>query len=86
MKPYLDIKPSKSFFIRVFFPWASEKDIVWHRDKCNREVKVLLNSGWEFQHDNSLPFSLKGNLFIEKEKYHRLIKGNGLLLLKIKEQ
>ena len=86
MKPYIDIKYSSNRFFRIFFPWIKEGDLVWHRDKLDRKVSVLFNKNWFFQYDNKLPFLLNGAIFIEKEEYHRLIKGRGLLLLKIKEQ
>ncbi len=85
MKPYLDIKYRKGSFIRVFFPWLKEKELVWHRDKEDRSVTALFNFSWKFQFDNELPFLLKREIFIQKETFHRLIKGKGLLVLKIKE-
>lgn len=85
MKPYLDLRLKKNCFIRVFFPWVKGRDLVWHRDNSDRDIVPLLNSNWMFQFDNDLPFLLKEELFIKKSRYHRLLKGNGFLVLKIKE-
>jgi len=62
--------------------------LIWHRDKKNRTIKVLAGNGWLLQHDNKLPEEMKmGEYYnIEAEKYHRLIKGNGNLILEIKEE
>jgi len=59
---------------------------MWHRDDEDRVVKVLeVGKGWKFQYDNELPFKLKPNLeiFIARHEWHRVIKGNDKLLIKI---
>lgn len=62
-------------------------ELVWHRDKKDRLVKVLQSDGWMFQYDNGLPFELiKDDLIvILKETYHRVIKGQGDLVIEINE-
>jgi len=72
---------------RTFDEAIDEMELVWHRDKKDRMVKVIQSEGWKFQMDNELPIELKRGteLFIPKEVYHRVIKGNGKLKIEIKE-
>ena len=72
---------------RTFDETIDEMELVWHRDKKDRMVKVIQSEGWTFQMDNELPIELKKGteLFIPKEVYHRVIKGNGELKIEIKE-
>lgn len=84
--PYKD-EHSGDHFVRIFNENIKEEELVWHRDKQDREVEVIFSSGWKFQFDNEMPFELKLNdkLFVPKDYYHRLIKGKSNLILKIKE-
>ena len=74
--------------VRVFSESVSEEDLVWHRDKADRVVTVLEGAGWKFQRDNELPFELHpgDKFFIEALEYHRIIKGNKELKIKIEEK
>jgi len=85
MKAYYDISCGKNSFFRLFFPWVKKRELIWHRDKLDRDVSVIFGGRWMFQFDNKLPFILKGNIKIKNGIYHRIIKGKGLLVLKIKE-
>lgn len=71
--------------IRTFLSGVDEKDLVWHRDIEDRYVEVLEGDGWQFQYDDCLPFSItSGDRFtIKKMEYHRLIKGDGDLTIRI---
>ena len=84
--PYNDVQKT-DFFLREFDNNINQNELIWHRDKKNREVTVLNGMNWKFQYDNSLPFILRiGDTFrVPAETYHRLIKGTTALLLKIKE-
>tara|TARA_R110001599_G_scaffold235874_2_gene435094 strand:- start:66 stop:326 length:261 start_codon:yes stop_codon:yes gene_type:complete len=86
MKPYKDSKNKKEI-IREFCKDTDALDLVWHRDSKNREVRVLEGIGWFFQRENSLPKLMsKGDLIkIEKEEWHRIIKGSTTLVVEIKE-
>lgn len=68
--------------IRTFFDNTPEDEFVWHRDREDRWIEPLHDTDWQFQYENQLPQPLT-KLFIEKETYHRLIKGNGDLKLKV---
>lgn len=72
---------------RTFHETTSSHELKWHFDKNDREVKILESNGWRFQMDNDLPKVLKtgDSIFIPKNKYHRVLKGNGKLVVEIKE-
>ena len=86
-KPYTEVVEDK-YIVREFSETVDESELVWHRDKSNRELTVLQGEGWKLQLDNKQPVDLvKGKLYvIPKEEYHRLIKGTGNLLLQIWEE
>ena len=75
-------------FLREFQHDVDEEELVWHRDRSDREIAVLSGNGWKLQMDDELPEELtQGRLYhINKMVYHRLIKGSGKLLLKIREK
>lgn len=85
--PYTQEVDAYGNIIRVFNESVDTGELVWHRDRRDREVTVLESNGWRFQYDNQLPFELKkGNtLFIKKNSYHRIIKGDGDFIIKIRE-
>lgn len=87
MKPYLEIVKG-NVITRVLPENVNSGELVWHRDRKDRIVEILQSDGWKFQHDNKLPFTLKkGDVIeIQKESYHRVIKGKGDLVIKIIEQ
>ena len=73
------------FSIRLFEFSKDTDEFVWHRDKEDRIIKCEHNTDWKFQMDNELPISFDNEIFIKAERYHRLIKGNNDLILKIKK-
>jgi len=77
----------KKIFTRVFKENVANSELVWHRDKNNRVIKVVWGTGWKLQMDNQLPYELEvgQNYHINKETFHRLHKGNSELKLEIKE-
>jgi len=85
--PYKENLISENEKIRIFPENCSQKDLEWHRDKKDRHVKILKCKNWQLQLDNNLPFILVENeeYFIPKHYFHRLIKGEGDLIIKIKE-
>lgn len=82
VKPYSD-----NGSVRTFDSNVNSSELVWHRDRENRLVKVLEGEGWQFQYDDQLPFILKegDELFIEKMTYHRLLKGKSQLKVQIEK-
>ena len=87
VNPYVKTKTS-SHILREFDGDVDEQELVWHRDRNDREVTVIEGTGWKLQMDNELPKELMvGKLYnIKAMEYHRLIKGNGTLKLKIWEK
>lgn len=73
---------------RIFSSECNEEDLIWHRDREDRKITVLSAGGWLFQFENQLPISLsKGQeIFIKKGEYHRIIKGDGNLVISVKKE
>lgn len=69
--------------IRTFSINIDDHESLWHRDLEDREIEVIYDSGWLFQFDNELPISINDVKFIPKNKWHRIIKGNGDLKIKV---
>ena len=72
---------------RVFSEGIDDHELKWHFDERDRKVKVVKSNGWALQMDNGLPTQLnEGDIItIPKGVYHRVIKGSGDLIVKIKE-
>jgi hypothetical protein len=83
MKPYTDIEVTDKYIIREFNENIDPIELMWHRDNEQRTIEILEDTNWKIQLDNHLPTSLKESIFIEKHQWHRLIKGDGTLKLKI---
>lgn len=73
--------------VRTFENNVLNEELVWHRDRNDREVVALEGTGWKIQYDNKLPQLIEVGkpFFIKAYEYHRLHKGSGNLKLKIKE-
>ena len=84
MNPYSE-RRKDNLIVRTFSQDIDEEELVWHRDRQDREVTVLEETDWQFQFDNELPQVLKNTIFIPKNTYHRLIKGTGELNVHIEE-
>ena len=78
---------SKYKFKRVFTENVDTEELVWHRDRCDRQVFVEESNGWMLQMDEELPQVLQeGQTYIiPKMVYHRVIKGTGDLKITIDE-
>ena len=85
MFPFKEKKISANTLIREFNNTHVSNDQMWHRDKENRTVVVVEAGGWSFQKDDELPTLLKeGDIIkIQKEEWHRVIKGEGKLVVKV---
>ena len=84
-KPYVNTYNSDGSFIRSFDESVDESELVWHRDERDRKIKVLSDTGWQIQFDDELPISINRVTEIPKMVYHRLIKGDGALVIEIEE-
>jgi len=60
---------------RKFNKDLDSKELVWHRDKEDREIKVISGSGWHIQFENKLPILIQKNdlIKIRKQTWHRII-------------
>lgn len=88
VNPYRDYRrESSNTFTRIFKEHTPDSELVWHRDRKDRTVKVLEGTDWKFQNDNKLPQVLStGDIIkIQANCYHRIIKGKGDLVLEITE-
>lgn len=70
--------------VRTFSKDADSSDFIWHTDLEDREITVIAGD-WLFQFDNELPFKLNpgDKVLIAKGRWHRVIKGNQDLIIKI---
>lgn len=82
-KPYFERRIDDRTFERVFSASLDEEELVWHRDKENREIEVISGLNWKFQYDNCLPAVIKpgDKIWVEKNEWHRIIKGDTNLKL-----
>ena len=85
--PFEEEKIDEYNFIRTFPADVDEMDLIWHADKENRIITVLEGNGWKFQFDEELPIKMtKGkSISILKGVIHRVIKGNGPLVIKLQK-
>ena len=81
--PYTDIEVTDKYIIREFNENIDPIELLWHRDDESRTIEILGETDWKLQLDNSLPTSLNQPIFIPRHHWHRVIKGNGNLILKI---
>lgn len=86
-KPYYDKAIGDGRFVRTFQADVYSDELIWHRDKKDRIIKVLAGDNWKLQFDNEIPFDIKidDEIQIPKMVYHRLIKGTSVLKLMIEE-
>lgn len=72
---------------RTFDSSVDRQELVWHRDRQTRTVTIVESNGWKFQMDNQIPQVMKPGdvLHIPKEEYHRVIAGEGKLVIEIEE-
>lgn len=82
-RPYKDIEITDKYIIREFDENIDPIELMWHRDDENRTVEIIGNTDWQLQLENQLPTSLNTPIFIPRHTWHRAIKGNGTLRVKI---
>jgi hypothetical protein len=69
--------------IRRFSPLVQDEELKWHMDNEDRIIEPLEENDWKFQFDNELPIKINAEIVIKKDVWHRLVKGNTDLILKI---
>lgn len=81
--PFLEEQISVNEYIRTFDQNVDENELKWHIDGEDRIVESLHPTDWMLQLDNELPKKIEGKIHIKEGQYHRIIRGNGELKLKI---
>lgn len=85
-RPYKDLEITDQYIIREFDENIDPIELLWHRDDEDRTLEIIGETDWQIQLDNSLPTLLKGHIFIPRHAWHRVIKGQKNLLVKINKQ
>jgi len=83
MLPYTDIESRDNWVIREFTENIDPIELLWHRDEEDRVIEALHKTDWQIQLEDQLPLPIADKINIQKEQWHRLIKGTGALTLKI---
>ena len=82
-KPYTDLEVTDDYIIREFSENIDPIELMWHRDNEDRTIEIIGKTDWKIQLDNQLPTSINDRIFIPRHLWHRVIKGNKTLKLKI---
>ena len=85
MKPYIEEIVSENEIIRKFSDNVDPIELMWHRDNEDRFVEAVSETDWYIQLENELPKKFTEKIFIPRHEWHRLIKGSGDLVVKIKK-
>jgi hypothetical protein len=83
MNPYKDLEVTDLYIIREFSEDIDPIELLWHRDNEDRIVEIQGETDWKFQLEDNLPTSINKPIFIPRGMYHRVIKGTGILTIKI---
>ena len=72
---------------RTFSPDVDSDELKWHQDLNDRKVTVIEDGGWSFQMEDDLPnkLSVAEQIYIPTFVWHRVIKGEGTLIVEIQE-
>lgn len=86
--PFREKRIDLNRFIRIFSSNVNPSELTWHKDKRNRVITVLSGTNWKLQRDNEMPLALILGISYEilKETYHRILRGEGDLVLEIEER
>ncbi len=82
--PFTQQDIGESQVLRTFSASLDAEELVWHRDLEDRWVVSEGETDWMVQLDNELPKNLNTPIFIPNGVYHRLIRGTGDLLVRIR--
>lgn len=83
--PFKEENVRPDIFKRTFSRGLDGYELKWHTDNEDRKVKVIQSSDWKIQLDNELPqtFYEGKEYFIPKGVFHRVIKGDGDLVIEV---
>ena len=82
-KPYIEFNDGNNEVTRLFHSWVDPEKLKWHMDDEDRIIQALHKNNWQFQLENQLPVSLDKPIFIKRHQWHRLIKGDDSLMIKV---
>jgi len=82
-KPYSEREDDGTSKVRVFESDVKSGELKWHWDEEDRLVELLEPTDWFFQIDNNLPVRFPQSILIERGTWHRVIKGDGRLVVRI---
>jgi hypothetical protein len=87
MEPYTEHKINNNIVIRTFKESTDSEDFMWHRDLEDRVIESLNQNDWQIQLENELPKGVSSGetIVIPKGIWHRVIKGTGYAIYKIKK-
>lgn len=76
MFPFLEERIDSFVRRRTFDSRTDQAELIWHRDKNDRTLRVIDGEGWYIQFDDELPISLiRGVCYtIPAAVWHRLVK------------
>jgi hypothetical protein len=83
--PFTEEQIGDNLFIRTFKQETDSGEMRWHRDREYRIIEPIGETNWGFQLDNQLPIKISGKIYIPRGVYHRLIKGEGDLKIKLEK-
>lgn len=85
MFPFKETKLEENRVIRTFEEDTDSDELIWHRDKEHRYVTVIEGKEWGLQLDDEMPVKIipGQTYYIPKEKWHRVLKGYGNLVVEI---
>lgn len=88
-KPYTEKEHTKHgtlerYVVRTFSKDVNEEELIWHQDRQNRTIHILSGDKWKIQLEDNLPLDLQigKEYYIPKLTYHRVIKGEGDLVIR----
>ena len=84
--PFEEIKITENKVIRIFDAEnTSHSELIWHKDREDREITVEKSKDWHLQLENEVPVKLEvGQVhFIPAYTWHRLIMGKKKLVVEI---
>lgn len=81
--PFEEKNIGENVFLRTFDPGLESEELKWHIDLEDRWVSAVEKTDWKLQFDNELPIEILETIFIPAGVWHRLIKGNQQLEIKV---
>ena len=84
MFPFSEKQINEVDFIRRFSLDLDDEDLYWHKDAEDRIISRISGENWLYQEDNCMPVPIgDDDIFINKNTWHRIIKGSSDLVIKV---